>query len=211
MSTYTSANVWPVWTSTSYTTSTVSQSSDATSTWGGWVGCDYSNGTSATTSTITYTDSSAIWVYWAEEPTLKAISKEEQTANDERWAKEREESRKRAKKLEADKKAAEKKAKELLLDLIGEDELKVYEETGRLFVKGRKFDYIVNKGGYVQKVDKNKIIDLCVHIQNRFTYPETDNVVGMKLAIEGNEEEFLKIANHHSPRDIGELPRAACM
>lgn len=114
------------------------------------------------------------------------------------------------KKMKEQKEAAEAKAKELLLDLIGKEELAVYEETGRVFVKGRKHDYIVQRTGFVQQIQKGKVQDLCAHI-NKSKYPLTDNVVGLKLLIESDEDQFLKIANRHSSRTIEELPKAACM
>jgi len=119
--------------------------------------------------------------------------------------------RERRKKLEEEKAKAEEKAKQLLLDLIGPEQLKVYEETGRVFVKGNKHDYIVNKVGHVHMIEKNKVTDLCIHFQNRYKYPVTDNVVGLKLMIEGDEDNFLKTANNHGSREVKELPRAACM
>jgi len=113
-------------------------------------------------------------------------------------------------KLQAQKAEAEGKAKDLLLDIIGETELAVYEETGRVFVKGRKHDYIVQKEGFVQQIQKGKIQDLCAHI-NKSKYPLTDNVVAMKMLIESDEDKFLQIANRHSSRSYDELPKAACM
>ena len=208
MSTYSTADAWYSWTDAATTSCSYSSNGP----WSQWVTCDYN---SSTTATNTTSCGDTVWVRWTGEMyftepqtiTVPVISEEQAKAD--RIA--REEAEKRAKKLEEEKIAAEEKAKELLLELIGEEELKVYEETGRLFVKGRRFDYIVNKDGFVQKIEKGKITDLCVHLQNRYKYPNTDNVVGMKLAIEGDEEKFLDIANHHSPRNLGELPRAACM
>ena len=106
--------------------------------------------------------------------------------------------------------AAEAKAKDLLLDIIGKDELVVYEETGRVFVKGRKHDYIVQREGFIQQIDKGKIQDLCASI-NKNKYPLTDNVVAMKLLIESDEDQFLEIANKQGSRKYDELPKAACM
>lgn len=106
--------------------------------------------------------------------------------------------------------AAEAKAKDLLLDIIGKDELVVYEETGRVFVKGRKHDYIVQREGFIQQIDKGKIQDLCASI-NKNKYPLTDNVVAMKLLIESDEDQFLEIANKQGSRRYDKLPKAACM
>ena len=118
-----------------------------------------------------------------------------------------------AEELRKAREAAEVKAQELLLDLIGEDQIEVYRKTGRLFVKGRKYDYIVKRGGGVARINKDKVSDLCIHLTNRHKYPDTDNVIAMKLAIEGSENKFLKLANGtNRERDITDLDeaRAAC-
>lgn len=111
-----------------------------------------------------------------------------------------------------EKEEAENTAKALLLDLIGETELKVYEETGRLFVKGRKYDYIVQRRGKVMRIEKDKITDLCIHLAARYRFPETDNVIALKLAIEADEDFVLREANNHGAESRPTvLPRAACM
>jgi hypothetical protein len=147
----------------------------------------------------------------ATEEELEAIRlRDEQRA--EAYREEQEERELRAKKVEQDRKDAETKAKELLMDLIGDEEIKVYEETGRLFVKGRKHDYIVNKGGFVQQITKDKMIDLCVHLEDRYAMPETDNVIALKLALEAQEDKVLEMANVHNRNDRpSELPKSACM
>ena len=99
-----------------------------------------------------------------------------------------------------------------MLDLIGEEDLKTYEKTGRLFVKGRRYDYIVQKTGFIKRIEKDKITDLCVHLDNPNRFPQTDNVVAMKLAIEADEDAILKLANNHgSKKRPKQLPEAACM
>jgi len=113
-----------------------------------------------------------------------------------------------ANQLKEDRAEAETTAKALLLDLVSQKEFDLYEKTGRLLVKGRKQSYIVKKQGGVDIVLNNdKIKDLCVHLNSASKYPETDNVIAMKLHIEQAEEEFLKTANHYSPRNLGEMER----
>jgi hypothetical protein len=88
-------------------------------------------------------------------------------------------------------------AQKLLEDLISEEELALYRDTGRLVVKGRQFDYVLNKDVGVYKVDKDKIRDLCIHLRNRYAFPASDNIISLKLLIESNEKEFLRVANDH--------------
>jgi hypothetical protein len=95
------------------------------------------------------------------------------------------------------KRLAEVTAQELLEDLIGENELALYNETKRLVVKGRKYDYVIRKQGGVYKVEKGKVIDLCIHLKRQYKYPVTDNVIALKILIEADETEFLRTANSH--------------
>ena len=95
------------------------------------------------------------------------------------------------------KEEAELTAQELLEDLIGSEELAHYKKTGHLLVRGRQFNYVIQKGKGVYKVEKEKIVELCIHFRNRYKYPETDNVIGLKLLVESDERAFLKTANDH--------------
>ena len=126
------------------------------------------------------------------------------------------EQKKRYAELEKKKQAAEEKAQQLLMDLIGPEQLDVYKQTGRLFVKGNKHDYVLTKGGLVTKIDKSSVVDMCVHLAERCSYPETDNIVGLKLAIEGGDEDnVIDLANiregSRRPRTPENIPQAACM
>lgn len=95
------------------------------------------------------------------------------------------------------KEQAELTAQSLLEDLISKEDLEYYRETGRLLVKGRKYDYVIFKDAGVYRVDKDKIHDLCIHLKKQYGFPKTDNVISLKLLIEANEKEFLKTANNH--------------
>lgn len=199
MTSTSSANsyIWYTWTSG---TSSSTDTSTDTFTWSNW------NTESSSTSTATCDTS---WVTWNIQyrSTYTARLKSPYERGDE-------ERRLKAlrKKRKEDKKVAEEKALQLLLDLIGEDQLKIYKETGRLFVKGNKYDYIVQKSGFIKRVEKDKITDLCVHLDNRYKYPDTDNVVALKLALETEEDVILNKANNHGYSKRPEkLPLAACM
>lgn len=96
---------------------------------------------------------------------------------------------------------AEERAHELLGYMIGEKDLEVYKKTGRLFVGGKKHEYIIQKNGYVIQIKKDKVIDLCVHLEKRYAMPLTDNTIAMKLMIENGEKEMLKLANTWGERD----------
>ena len=98
-------------------------------------------------------------------------------------------------KREKAQKSAEAIAQVLLGELIGEDQLAVYKETGRVLVKGRKHDYLVWKTGKVQRIEKDKLVDLCVHVSRKILLPDTDNVIGLAMQIKADEKDFNKIAN----------------
>ena len=157
-----------------------------------------------TASTITINDLYTTDYYHYQTPTE---TKEERA---ERLRKEAEERAKQLAKNKA-KQKAEEKAVKLLESLIG-DEIEVYKKTGRIFVKGKKGTYIVRKGRFVQKIEDDKIIDLCVHIKNSYKCPKTDNVIALKMLLENDEDHVLKLANRIGSESLPEeLPLAACM
>ena len=97
--------------------------------------------------------------------------------------------------------------------MIGDEYLEVYKRTGRLFVKGKKYDYIIQKGGYIVQLKGNKVIDLCVHLEQRHAMPLTDDVIAMKLRIENGEKKVLELANEwgEQDRETYVLPECAGM
>jgi len=219
-----------------YCTNTASSSEYAWNTWTTGTDsplasvADYTWETWNESCTYEGTHSSQVWEAWVEEgsrdttPVISnsnfppyfnsgsILSQEEIRRIKEEARKEREKARIKRKEIEAKRKKAEKKATDLLLDLIGSEELEIYNKTGRLFVRGEKYDYILKKEGFVKRIEKNKITDLCIHLKNKYTYPETDNVIALKLFLESNEKGFNKMANEHGSRERPEkLPLAACM
>lgn len=108
---------------------------------------------------------------------------------------------------------AEQKAVELLTDIIGEAEAKVYEETGRLFVKGNKFDWLIERQKStsgdplndlvrMKKLRKGSVSDLCVRVKEEpgDRLPCTDKVIALALHAKLSEDEFNKTAN---PMHVG--------
>jgi len=219
----TTGGAWNNWVDQYYigadTSTTATDSTSSVYIWPRWVAANAHT-------TVTATDvSSNVYVYWAADQqkhiAKRKLSKAEKKAARKAEARRRREAdrrlreeRERREKLEKDRILAEEKAKKLLLDLIGEEELKTYEKTGRLFVRGRKNDYVIQKDGYVKSISKDKITDLCIHLENRYKYPNTDNVIALKLLAEANEKEFLKLANDHGsvskPDDYFDNLDAAC-
>lgn len=212
----TADNVWYDWNTSSGTVSVTNDSytySGNSETWGRWNTYIYIDSTEIQDETV--------WIAWDKEQNRyeEVLAREDPKFY---WSTERHRAERAQRELERiwrdylaeehqrEREEAESVAQELLLDLIGEERLKVYEQTGRVLVHGRKFDYIVQKSGYVRKIDKDKVVDLCVHLRQQTKYPPTDNVIALKLAIEGDEREFLKTANHHRPRNPrdGELEAA---
>ncbi|MGW8180861.1 MAG: hypothetical protein ACWGQW_19185, partial [bacterium] len=106
---------------------------------------------------------------------------------------------------------SEKKANELMSMLIGEEEHRVYEKTGRVFVKGKNGLYMVKKGGGMSKIEGNKIIDFCVHIEHNYKCPPTDHAIALKMMLEEDDSNVIRIANRQMTRTVKELPLAACM
>ena len=207
-------DIWSTWTSDTYTnsgTNTIEYDAGCTSqtVWYSWV--VNANETYANHQTIKY-NSCGTWILWVSE---------EDTKRQERAERKQQAPRRFAggltdqEKIDLRTKKAETRAKDLLLDLIGEDQLKIYEETGRLFVKGYKYDYVIKRDkviGGLERIEKDKITDLCVHLASKFKCPKTDNVIALKLAIESDEDNILRLANkqreHKRP---AQLKKAACI
>lgn len=184
----TTATVWSSWVSTTGEGTVSGVSSDGV--WGVWVSSGEAN-----------------TVYVSSTPTL---SPEEERARKEEVDRRMREADDRRKKEQLEREVAEETAKELLLELIGPEELEIYDETGRLFVKGRKFDYIIQNHGKLQRLEKDKITDLCVHLQAQYKFPRTDNVIALLMMLMTDEDYVLNLANNHGSRDKPiELPKFA--
>ena len=201
----TPSSVWYYWNSSSTTCNTAVAADD---TWSEWVA--YDQGTTSTTT-------STVWVKWNQSDSYIVSTFRETKAQaaarrrrERELERQRKEAEQRAKELERKRAEAEKKANDLLLDLIGEEEFKVFQETGRIFVRGRKYDYILEKDRFVKRVEKDKIVDLCIHLENRHAYPEVDNLISLKLLAESDERRFNELANNHGSRERpAELPKCA--
>ena len=106
--------------------------------------------------------------------------------------------RKEAEAAQAERQKAEQKAKDLLMELIGEEKREEYERTGRIFFHGEKHDYIVRDYGHVKQIEHSgHIQELCVHIDGCGMYPDADNVVALLLAFQFDEQATIKKANKH--------------
>ncbi len=180
---------------------------------------NWNSETSAATTVNTYAGSNSanIWYEWTREanaripvhvtqvyPTrqeLRAREEEARAADKARKKEYAEQEKKRE--------AAEAMALDLLEMLIGPQERAVYEETGRLLVKGKKADYMISKQFGVERVERGKIVDLCIHLRNQYGYPETDNVIALALAVKDDEEAFNEMANEHGSRERAR-PLMAC-
>ena len=168
--------------------------------WPAWVGETAASAASGAT-----TGTSTTWYNWnegyAQDPRNYESSTDWGFATKTRESqKQREESRKKMEELRKKKEAAEEMALDLLEEFIGFEQRVIYEETGRLLVKGKKADYILSKDEGVTRVEKNKVVDLCIHLKERYGYPSTDNVIALALKVKDDEKGFNKMANNHGER-----------
>jgi len=108
---------------------------------------------------------------------------------------------------------AEEKAQELLGMMIGGEDLDVYKKTGNLYVKGKKHEYIIQKDGYILQLKKDRVVNLCCHLERKNSLPLTDNVIAMKLSLENDEKKVLGMANEWGSqnRETWKLPECAGM
>ena len=200
---------WYSWTADN---SSATTTSTTTSTWNIW------NGEFASNTTV-----SDIWFYWTDHASSTVVCHGENvtitnctfgywcdetfanpagptpppTAEElARLAAYNQEAAARAEALRKEKAAADEKALELLQDLITNEEFETYQKTGRLLVRGRNHDYLVQRdSGWVVRCEKGKVADLCMHLDNYHAYSKHDNVIAMKLFLEGREDEFNREAS----------------
>jgi hypothetical protein len=193
---------WSTWATTSANCTSTSDSAC----WYTWTDTGSTSTSSETTWTSWNTDGYTIYPSYQTAPKTQE-ELEHQRIQAQQQAEER---MQREAERETLRQAAELKANELLQDLIGEEQLKVYLETGRLLVKGKRNDYLLEKTGRVTRVEKDKLVDLCIHIADRLSVPQTDNVVALKLMAEADDYAFDKMANVRGTRPLEALPMAAC-
>ena len=113
--------------------------------------------------------------------------------------------------MQKKKEDAEARAQELLGSLIGDNELKQYQETGHLFVQGRKYKYIIPRGdGFIKKIGHGVVQDMCVHLKRKSSLPKTDNVIALKMFLENDEKGALAMANIHNTWGEEEVDLPAC-
>ena len=119
---------------------------------------------------------------------------------------------------------AKQRAFELFTDLIGEEQASIFKETGRLFINGRNFDWLIEAKDYerhmgylsMRKIIKGRVSDLCVHVKEESgeSLPLMDKVINLALHAKLDEENFEKTANPTAVGTIAGLypkgfPRAA--
>lgn len=185
--------------------------------WYYWCSDSTSDGTTGSSNGNSITADGA-WYYWNLKFTLIRNVKETEEEQEERLLKERERQleanwsqllaqKQKEHKLKLEK-MAEKKAIALLEQLLTPEEAKLYHQYGRVLVKGKNHDYLISKDtGHVRRIEKDRVIDLCMHMQNKERYAPSDNVICMKLFIENEEEEFNRRANYHGGWDLKEEER----
>ena len=225
---YNSTDTWGTWTRAYYydsptsTTSTTS-AADASTVWSTWTGAYYYDSPTSTTSA---TNTSTVWSTWTgrvtgdisnfgaltRTPQLCDVDVEEHEIDIGRAGRttHRDNPEFRSDPDYVDpKEKSEEVAKELLRELIGEEQARVYEETGRVLVHGKKYDYIIQKRGFIRRIEPGKIVDLCVHLEHRHAYPDTDNVISMLFMLKHRENDVLEMANEHYVHEGAEVPKCA--
>ena len=209
-------STWTYWNTSSTSTNTMYNSTD-----GSWVSWNTTSASTTSTDNSWYywvndstTDATVrthdeAWTTW-NEGTITIIEGDYSTpyvdrrrtrlrAKRTRLRAEKEARKQRARRAmrELELQKAEEIAQELLLDLIGPEQMEVYKRTGRVFVKGRKFDWLLQTEGSrcrLKRITRDKVHDLCIHIGND-EIPKTDQVIGYLLNAKFNEEHLDKTAN----------------
>lgn len=94
------------------------------------------------------------------------------------------------------------KARQLLEDVIGKEQMIPFDKTGRILVKGQKFDWLIEKTGMVKRIEKGKLQSLCVHLDNHSAYPKLDSVVGFCLMAKHAEDYLDEKANKMGAQNL---------
>jgi hypothetical protein len=219
---------WNSWTdSTSNSTCTTTSTDDS---WYYWTYADGTSVSSDTTDSWKYWSSGTIgvdrfvgadqtWVTWVSSDTVVYTMPMPNTKNHKERMKERRKlKRKNAVQARRTKKANRKnmykryleehkereairKAKELLFDLLEESQRELYERTGRILVKGNKFDWLIRRQHRhssaisVTRIDKDKVIDMCVYFREGRDLPTDDRMIGYILNAKLSEDDFIKTCN----------------
>jgi hypothetical protein len=91
------------------------------------------------------------------------------------------------------------RAEKLLKEVLGEGRYKAFALTGSCGIESKKYPgrtYVIREYGRVEVIEDGRTIDeLCLVPKNQALIAQ-DVVALKKLMLEGNETEFLKIANH---------------
>jgi len=189
---------WTVWCTSSCTNSTTTTSSN--NAWVSWVTDDSTTSTSTTTGTT--------WSTWNSVSTnnappatnsWRAVRREE--TEEERAERERrtEERRLRLEEERKIREEAHERAEKLLLGFLDRKQRKDWVKGGRFYLYSGKKRYRIKRGraGNVELVDrKGEVLErYCCHpVQH---VPEADCALSQMLALQYNEEHFLKLANVH--------------
>lgn len=90
--------------------------------------------------------------------------------------------------------AAKKRAEEFLLENLSPAQRESYRQHGLFIVETqKKTRYKLNKHAAPRRLEGDKeIISYCIHTHG---VPKEDELLGFKLLLEANEDEFLKTAN----------------
>lgn len=224
--------IWTTWVTGNYQTSSTS---DSCTVWSSW-NTTTDSSTNAVwgywnTDTVTYDNQydHKVWVGWnevyyqneypvigAEPIRIKRTRSQRKAASraKQRQVKADLKRKRKAAILRYQKQQAELKAQELLFDLLGEKQMEVFRRTGRLFVQGEKFGWLISMEGEgelawvnIKKLKDNKIIDLCVRIDD--PVPPSDKVISFALRAKFDEESFNKTANHTRVSDKSKLEECA--
>lgn len=97
-----------------------------------------------------------------------------------------------------DEMAAEKRALELFEDVLGEEQRRVFEETGRLLVHGEKYDWLIKckPNHKIMRLEKDKVIDLCINlVGNHRSLPHADRALAFGLRAKYDEDYMIRTAN----------------
>lgn len=170
---------------TTWTQWTASSSTNLTEVWGLWTS-NFTNSTAATTQTV--------WLDWTGSSGPIVAS---QYGYRQPTPEETEERRREAEERAGVVALAKTKARQLLRDVLDRNQRRELERDGHFHVQTRDGErvYRLKPGSPPERVKGEDGVRWSYCIHPRESYPADDTAAALKLLIEADEDEFLRIAN----------------
>jgi len=99
---------------------------------------------------------------------------------------------------------SERRALRLFEDILGPEQRRVFENTGRLFVRGQKYGWLIySRPHQIIKLEKDEFVYLCINLAGgNNSVPDADRVLAFGLMAKYDEERLNREANELNRLDF---------